>query len=138
MKTDSSNPGDWILFAERDLAGVQLLCQNQVSFELCQSKLAEIVEKTLKAELIRAGWFLEKTHDLQKLAAKLRKRDPELADRARELVVSLSEAYFSARYPGFDLERRAQGGAASLRRVNAWEFEVYAKSMRETLASLRG
>jgi HEPN domain-containing protein len=104
MKTDSSNPADWILFAERDLAGVRLLCQNQLSFELCQSKLAEIVEKILKAELIRAGWFLEKTHDLQKLASHLRERDPELADRARELVVSLAEAYFSARYPGFDLE----------------------------------
>ena len=104
MKTDSNNPHDWLLFAERDLEGVRLLCHNQVSFELCQSKLAEIVEKILKAELIRAGWFLEKTHDLQKLASQLRDRDPELADRVRELVVSLAEAYFSARYPGFDLE----------------------------------
>jgi hypothetical protein len=28
-----------------------------------RSKLAEILEKILKAELIRIGWELEKTHD---------------------------------------------------------------------------
>jgi len=104
MKTDSNNARDWILFASRDLEGVTLLAANQVSYELCQSKLAEIVEKILKAELIRSGWFLEKTHDLQKLAARIHERDPALADQCRELVTSLADAYFSARYPGFDLD----------------------------------
>ncbi len=53
-KTDSSNPADWIFIAESDLAGVRLLIERQISYALCVSKLAEILEKVLKAELIRS------------------------------------------------------------------------------------
>jgi glycosyltransferase involved in cell wall biosynthesis len=37
-----------------------------------------------------------------------------------------------------DAERRAQGGAASLRRINAWGFEACTKGMHEAIASLHG
>ncbi len=63
-KTDSSNPADWIFIAESDLDGVKHLIAAEKAYALCVSKLAEILEKVLKAELIRSGWFLEKTHDL--------------------------------------------------------------------------
>ena len=63
-------------------------------------KLAEILEKGLKAELIRGGWFLEKTHDLQRLRKELSTRDSALADAIQPLCTSLGEVYFT----GFDLE----------------------------------
>jgi HEPN domain-containing protein len=103
-KTDSNNPADWIALAESELEGVQHLAQHQLSYTMCRSKLAEIVEKLLKAELIRLGWFLEKTHDLRKLAGELQSRQSDLVAPARPLVTSLAEVYFTARYPGFDLD----------------------------------
>jgi len=70
-KTDSSSPADWIWIAESELDGVRVLVERQVSYGMCRSKLAEILEKVLKAELLRLGWFLEKTHDLEKLSGEL-------------------------------------------------------------------
>lgn len=103
-KTDSNNPADWIFFAEEDLKGIDVLAAAVTSYYLCQSKLAEAVEKILKAELIRLGWFLRKIHDLQNLLDELAARGSDLVDPAQPLVDSLAEAYFSDRYPGFDLE----------------------------------
>jgi HEPN domain-containing protein len=103
-RTDSSNPADWLLIAASDLEGIRLLIGREVSYRLCASKLAEILEKVLKAELIRVGWFLEKTHDLLKLGGELRARSSDLAERVRPLCESLAERYFADRYPGFDLE----------------------------------
>lgn len=58
----------------------------------------------LKAELLRLGWFLERTHDLELLANDLQSRGSDLAERVRPLCMSLAEVYFSSRYPGFDLD----------------------------------
>jgi hypothetical protein len=63
-KTDSHNPADWLLIAASDLEMVRLAAENEISFGGARSKLAEILEKILKAELLRLGWTLEKTHDL--------------------------------------------------------------------------
>jgi len=71
---------------------------------MCRSKLAEVVEKIVKAELIRLGWILEKTHDLGKLGNELARRSPDLVGTVRPLCTELAEVYFSDRYPGFDLE----------------------------------
>lgn len=103
-KTDSNNPADWLYIAGSDLEGVRLLAERELSYALCQSKLAEILEKVLKAELLRTGWFLEKTHDLLKLGGEVHARDPELGKRVRPHCESLAERYFADRYPGFDLE----------------------------------
>ncbi|MBI3468868.1 MAG: HEPN domain-containing protein [Planctomycetes bacterium] len=103
-KTDSNNPADWIALAESDLVGIRLLAEREVAYPMCHSRLAEVVEKILKAELIRLGWFLEKTHDLEKLAGELRARGSDLAAQARSLSTSLAEVYFTERYPGFDLD----------------------------------
>ena len=67
-KTDSNNPADWLWISESDLEGLRALAERELSYVMCQSKLAEVVEKILKAELIRLGWPLEKTHDLRKLS----------------------------------------------------------------------
>ena len=103
-QTDSNNPADWLFIAASDLEGVLVLIEREISHAMCLSKLAEILEKVIKAELIRAGWFLVKTHDLVKLVDELRDRDPGFADRFQPLCESLAEKYFTDRYPGFDLE----------------------------------
>lgn len=103
-KTDSSNPADWLYLAESDLEGLKLLAEREAGYSMCRSKLAEVLEKVLKAELIRTGWFLERTHDLEKLYAELATRSPDLAPQADALCDALAEAYFADRYPGFDFE----------------------------------
>ena len=103
-KTDSNNPSDWLFIAASDLDGVRKLASCELSYSMCVSKLAEILEKIIKAELIRTGWFLIKTHDLVKLVDELRDRDPQMADIFQPLCEALAERYFTDRYPGFDLE----------------------------------
>ena len=73
-KTDSKNPADWLLIVESDMELLRQGAANEWSFAMCRSKLAESVEKILKAELIRIGWELEKTHDLERLRLELEER----------------------------------------------------------------
>jgi len=61
-----------------DLSVVQLGVQHEVGFLTCRSKLAEVLEKVLKAELIRIGWELEKTHELDRLLDTLVERGSDL------------------------------------------------------------
>ena len=103
-KTDSHNPADWLFIAESEIEALRVLVAQEIGFVMCRSKLSEVVEKVMKAELIRRGWFLEKTHDLERLRKELRARDRELADQLEPLCTNLAEAYFSGRYPGFDLD----------------------------------
>ena len=103
-KTDSNNPADWLYLADSDLAGLKTLAAQELGYEMCRSKVAEVLEKVLKAELIRTGWPLEKTHDLRKLASELQLRKSDLEEQFRPLVVALAEVYFVDRYPGFDLD----------------------------------
>ncbi len=103
-KTDSNNPADWLLFAASDLEGIRCLAQAELSYVLCRSKLAEVLEKILKAELIRQGWFLIKTHDVEVRRKELHAYDPSLAQNLTQLCAELDEVYFIDRYPGFDLE----------------------------------
>lgn len=102
-KTDSNNPADWLHIAEGDLEGLRELAKQELAYAMCRSKLAEVLEKALKAELIRTGWFLEKTHDLQRLGNELAARKSDLVPTVRPLCTALAEVYFSDRYPGFDL-----------------------------------
>jgi HEPN domain-containing protein len=102
-KTNSNNPADWLYFAESDLNGVRLLIDSRVSELLCESKLAECLEKVMKAELIRLGWPLVKTHDLHQLAEELRIRQSDLFNDFKPLCDALALRYFTDRYPGFDL-----------------------------------
>lgn len=103
-KTDSNNPADWIFLADSDVEAIQVLAVQEIGYPMCQSKLAEALEKILKAELIRTGWFLEKTHDLEILLGHLQARKSDLVPQVEPLCDALAEVYFSNRYPGFDLE----------------------------------
>ena len=103
-KTDSNNPADWLAIAEADMAAVRLLADHQTSHTVCRSKLAEVIEKLMKAELIRLGWRLIKTHNLVHLVNELDACGSDLISVVRPLAGALAEAYFSHRYPGFDLD----------------------------------
>ena len=103
-KTNSKNPADWLWIAESDLGMVRLAATQEVSFQGCRSKLSEILEKVLKAELIRLGWPLEKTHDLNRLMDELTNRKSTLVPQATPIAKALAEVYFVDRYPGFDLD----------------------------------
>jgi HEPN domain-containing protein len=103
-KTDSHNPADWLLIAESEVEALRVLATQEIGHTMCRSKLAEVVEKVMKAELIRLGWFLEKTHDLEKLLGELESRHSDLAVQLEPLSDDLAEAYLTGRYPGFDLD----------------------------------
>jgi HEPN domain-containing protein len=103
-KTDSSNPADWLLIVESDMEALRAMIGQELGYNLCRSKLAEALEKTIKAELIRTGWFLEKTHDLARLHDIMVVRGCDLAALASPVCAELAQAYFSDRYPGFDLD----------------------------------
>jgi HEPN domain-containing protein len=92
----------WV--AESDLEAVRLIASHELSYFAARSKLAEVLEKVLKAELIRLGWPLEKTHDLDRLLDELVSRKSDLLPLVEPLCDALAEAYFADRYPGFDLD----------------------------------
>ena len=103
-KTDSHNPADWLHIAALDLEMVRLAAKNEVSHAGARSKLAEILEKILKAELLRLGWTLEKTHDLNRLLQELVGFNSDLISTVEPLCDALVQVYFTDRYPGFDLD----------------------------------
>jgi HEPN domain-containing protein len=103
-KTDSHNPADWIGIAASDMDLVRLAAEREISFAAARSKLAEILEKILKAELLRLGWTLEKTHDLERLLQGLVERNSDLVAAVEPLCDALAQVYFTDRYPGFDLD----------------------------------
>lgn len=71
---------------------------------IAPARLAEVLEKVLKAELLRIGWTLEKTHDLDRLLEALRERGSTLLPQVEPLCDQLAEVYFTDHYPGFDLD----------------------------------
>lgn len=103
-KTDSRNPADWLFIAESDLQLVRLAVAHTTGFGAARAKLAEILEKVLKAELIRLGWALERTHDLNRLFDLLVERHSDLVLLVEPLCDALVQVYFTDRYPGFDLD----------------------------------
>lgn len=103
-KTDSNNPADWLFFSAADLDLLTLAAEHETSYIPSRSKLAEALEKVLKAELIRLGWPLLKTHELTLLVTELEKRGSDLIPLAQPLAARLAEDFMLGRYPGFDLE----------------------------------
>jgi HEPN domain-containing protein len=83
---------------------VRMAAENEISYGGARSKLAEILEKILKAELLRLGWTLERTHDLNRLLQNLVERKSDLLATVEPLCDALVQVYFTDRYPGFDLE----------------------------------
>jgi HEPN domain-containing protein len=83
---------------------IRAAAQGEFSFAAARSKLAEVLEKIMKAELIRLGWRLEKTHDLNRLALALQRLASPVETSASPLCQDLAEVYFADRYPGYDFD----------------------------------
>ena len=111
-KTDSKNPADWLWIAAIDLTVIELATKQEIGFPTVRSKLAEVLEKIMKAELIRSGWRLEKTHDLERLYEALVAGGSDLCAKVGPLCDELAEVYFTDRYPGFDLDDPRLAGPA--------------------------
>lgn len=127
-KTDSSNPADWLYIAGIDLSVIQVAARESTGFLTLRRVLAEALEKVLKAELIRLGWTLVKTHDLELLLQFLSERNSDFSARAASLCDDLDEVYFTDRYPGFDLDDEDWPGFhAQLEQVIALHCEVGAR-----------
>ena len=126
-KTNSSNPADWLFFAEAELAALRSLIGGRIAYFVCQSKCAETLEKPIKAELVLLGWPLVKTHDVQQLADELRARGSVHAAQVQPLAEYLADAYFVGRYPGFDYDETEDWPAltAQLRQI-----EEYGRAVR--------
>jgi HEPN domain-containing protein len=90
--------------AESDMELIRVGAEQELGFSATRSKLAEVLEKVLKAELIRIGWELEKTHDLNRLLQSLVERNSDIVPVAEPLCDGLAQVYFVDRYPGFDLD----------------------------------
>lgn len=103
-KTDSKNPADWLLIVESDLELLRQGIAHEWSFPMCRGKLAEVVEKLVKAELTRLGWPSERTHDLVRLHDRMVEWKSELEPLAASVCLELAQAYFTDPYPGFDLD----------------------------------
>ena len=103
-KTDSKKPADWLDIADAELVMLRPSIEAEQFYDICRARLAEVLEKLLKAELIRIGWPLTKTHDLETLGGELHARGSDLCATIDPLCASLADAYFTGRYPGFDLE----------------------------------
>ena len=103
-KTDSCNPADWLWIAESDLPMIRAAVEGGFSFAGARSKLAEVLEKILKAELIHLGWPLEKTHDLDRLLEAMIERGSPFVAQTEPLCDALAEFYFTDRYPGYDFD----------------------------------
>ena len=86
-KTDSNNPADWLHIATADLEGISRLVADELAYSMCRSKLAEVLEKILKAELIRLGWPLVKTHDLLVLGTTMEEKHSDLVAQIRPLCI---------------------------------------------------
>ncbi len=103
-KTDSHNPADWLWIAAIDLSVIQHSAKDEIGFIVCRSKLAEALEKIMKAELLNLGWTLVKTHELERLRQALVAHNSAVSEAVAPLCAALQEAYFTDRYPGFDLD----------------------------------
>jgi len=94
---DSSFVPDWIAIAEQDLRrtdnNLKLDDPADAGFHLQQC-----VEKFLKAFLLRRGWHLERTHDLEALLNQALKHDASL-ERFRAVCQVISGFYVAERYP---------------------------------------
>ena len=101
-KTDSNNPSDWLWIAALDMELIRLAAERELGHAAARSKLAEVLEKVIKAELLRLGWRLVKTHDLRFLHRAMGEWNSDLAAQAEPLCIELAEVYFTDRYPGFD------------------------------------
>jgi len=102
MKTDETNPQDWLVAAKTRLQSADRLHAVEGSSPSVIELLQEAVERYLKAYLISKNWRLVRTHDLNRLMAEAVKFNPRFATFS-DFAQSLTEQFWEQHYPGGDL-----------------------------------
>lgn len=93
---ESLYPLDWLEWAKQDLAAVRALLDTN-NITNAAYHLQQAIEKTLKAFLLKGGWALERTHDLNQLLAEAVKYKLEL--ESFRALCKPANAFLMARYP---------------------------------------
>lgn len=102
MKTDESNPQDWLFLARERLRAADVLFQSLGATYSGVELLQEAVERFLKAYLISKGWKLEKIHNLSTLLDRAIAFDERFKTHA-EFSENLTVQFWAQHYPGDDL-----------------------------------
>lgn len=85
---------DWLIFAERDITVVERIVEEPHLTGIATFHCQQAIEKYFKAY----DYPLQKTHDLLKLYATLKKHaDLELDE---DVLAIISQVYLDSRYPG--------------------------------------
>ncbi len=103
---DAEYPLDWIRTADKDW-GRALMLLDAGDPEGASFHLQQAVEKFLKAFLLRQGWELYKTHNLEELLEDATDHAPFLAPY-REVCETINTYYFAGRYPALPGEERPE------------------------------
>lgn len=102
MKTDETNPQDWLFLARERLVAADALFQARGATYSGVELLQESVERFLKAYLISKGWELQKIHNLSTLLDHALTFDSRFEAFA-DLSENLTAQYWAQHYPGDDL-----------------------------------
>lgn len=103
MKTDESNPHDWLRSARSRLASADRLFAAEGASESAIELLQEAAERFLKAFLLARGWPLRKIHDLGTLVAEAEKHDLSIAAFA-DFADELTDQFWATHYPGGEVD----------------------------------
>lgn len=102
MKTDETNPHDWLLLGRERLLAADAVRQTCGAGSSAVELLQEAVERYLKGYLISGGWSLQRIHNLSTLldaAIQVDARFKYFAD----LCETLTAQFWEQHYPGGDL-----------------------------------
>lgn len=80
MRTDETNPLDWLAAGETRLQSADNLRNVEGSSSSVIELLQEAVECYLKAYLVSRKWALVRTHDLNRFVAEATKYDQQFAN----------------------------------------------------------
>lgn len=102
MRTNETNPHDWLFLARERLRAVDALYQAIGTSLSGVELLQESVERFLKAFLISQGWKLKKIHNLATLLDYAIAYDDRFKSFA-ELSENLTAQFWAQHYPGDDI-----------------------------------
>jgi HEPN domain-containing protein len=102
MKTDETNPHDWLILARERLTSADALFQSLGATLSGIELLQEAIERFLKGFLISKGWKLQKIHNLSTLLDQAVSFDEQFKTHA-DFCENLTVQFWAQHYPGDDL-----------------------------------
>ena len=102
MRTDETNPLDWLILARERLTSADALFQSLGATLSGIELLQEAIERFLKGFLISKGWKLQKIHNLSTLLDHAVTFDEQFKAHA-DLCENLTVQFWAQHYPGDDV-----------------------------------